>query len=169
MDKLMGKFTKETYDSLINAVEALPDIAVERTEKAETRKGYDTTGYQYQFLVNVLNEVLTPEGWSFGFELVKEIEGSFKSGQKFHDITAKVTMDILGVRRSCVGGHVSSSYGDAYKGAITNAFKKTLAFFGPGKKAYEGTIDDDYRPVPMPTGKSNKTDTPLEEAFADFN
>lgn len=141
-------FTKEAYDELMAAVDALPKEAVERTKASETRKGYDTTGYQYQYLVNALNETLAPESWSFSYRTVKEIEGKYGNGSSFHDVTAEVTVEILGSTRTCVGGHVSKSYGDALKGAITNAFKKTLAFFGPGKKAYEGALDDDYRPLP---------------------
>ena len=58
---------------------------------------------------------------------------------------------ILGVEKTCVGGHKSEMYADALKGAITNSFKKTLGFFGIGKKAYEGMLDDDYRPIPVGT------------------
>jgi len=42
-------------------------------------------------------------------------------------------------------------HSDAMKGAVTNGFKKALSFFGVGKAAYEGTIDEDYRPIPEGT------------------
>jgi hypothetical protein len=45
------------------------------------------------------------------------------------------------------GGHVASSEADARKGAYTNAFKKAAAFFGVGKQAYEGSLDDDALPA----------------------
>jgi hypothetical protein len=150
-------FTVEIYDRLIAAVAALPKEAIEKTQKEKTRKGYDTTGYQYQFLVNVLNEVIGPEGWNFEYEIIKEIIGQFKSGQAYYDLTVKMTITILGNSKSCVGGHQASSYADALKGAITNSFKKTLAFFGPGKMAYEGTLDDDYLPYPSPTPQKTIT------------
>jgi hypothetical protein len=41
--------------------------------------------------------------------------------------------------------------GDAKKGAFTNALKKAAAMFGVGRQAYEGTIDDDNEPVPLPS------------------
>lgn len=150
-------FTKEIYDQILKAVEALPKEAIESTKKEETRKGYDTTGYQYQFLVNVLNETVTPAGWSFEWTTVKEIEGAYKSGQKFYEIAVSTEIDILDATRVCVGGHISSSYADALKGAITNSLKKTLGLFGVGKKAYEGMLDDDYKPLPEPHTEVAKT------------
>lgn len=146
-------FTKEIYDKLVEAVEKLPDGAIERTKKSDTRKGYDTTGYQYQFLVNILNEVIGPSDWGFDYTIIKEVQGSWESGRPFYDITTEVSITILGATRKCVGGHRAESHSDALKGAITNGFKKTIAFFGVGKKAYEGTVDEDYRPVPVETKK----------------
>lgn len=140
-------FTKEIYDKLVEAVDKLPKEAVERTTAEKTRKGYDTTGYQYQFLVNVLNEVVTPAGWSYEYEVVNTIQGQYKSGQTFYEITVKTKVDVLDASREAPGGHISSSYSDALKGAITNALKKTFGMFGVGKKAYEGTLDEDYQPI----------------------
>jgi len=164
----MSTFNKEIYDQIIKAVEALPEEAVERAKKEDTRKGYDTTGYQYQFLVNVLNEVVTPAGWSFEWSTVKEIEGAYKSGQKFYEIAVSTKVDILDASRVHAGGHISSSYSDALKGAITNSLKKTLGLFGVGKKAYEGALDDDYKPQPEPhtevaTTVSKTVVKPVEE------
>jgi hypothetical protein len=150
------RFDKKIYDKLIAAVDALPKEAVESTKKEITRKGYDTTGYQYQFLVNVLNEVVEPCNWSFEYKVIKELQGAWGSGKPFFDVTVETKIDILGTERTCVGGHKSESYADALKGAITNSLKKTLGLFGIGKKAYEGTIDDDYLPVPEGKLVTNK-------------
>jgi len=140
--------TPEIYQKLLKAVEALPKEAIERTKKEDTRKGYDTTGYQYQYLVNVLNDVVTPSGWSIDYTVDRVFEGKTSKGQDSYDVTVDLELDILGNKKKCAGGHRSTSYGDAKKGAITNALKKTLALYGIGKKAYEGTIDDDYKPLP---------------------
>jgi len=145
------KFSQDIYQKLIKAVEELPDEAVERASKEVTRKGYDTTGYQYQFLVNVLNEVVGVANWGFTYNVIKEKEGQWTNGRVFNEVTVETEINILGVTRKCAGGHKSELHSDALKGAITNALKKTLALFGVGKKAYEGTIDDDY--VPLPEGK----------------
>jgi hypothetical protein len=47
------------------------------------------------------------------------------------------------ITHSEFGGHRSSDLTDAFKGASTNALKKASAFFGVGKEAFEGTIDED--------------------------
>jgi hypothetical protein len=44
------------------------------------------------------------------------------------------------------GGPLASSEADARKGSYTNAFKKAAAFFGVGRMAYEGSLDDDNLP-----------------------
>ena len=41
---------------------------------------------------------------------------------------------------------MASSETDARKGSYTNAFKKAAAFFGVGRQAYEGSLDDDNLP-----------------------
>lgn len=145
------KKEKTIYQKLVEAVEKLPPEAVEKSKKEITRKGYDTTGYQYQFLVNVLNEVVGLGNWGFNYKILKETEGKWSNGKGFYEITADIKVWILEnekeIKFHCVGGHKSEMYADALKGAITNGFKKTVAFFGVGKKAYEGTIDDDYMPI----------------------
>jgi len=149
---------KETlYQKLIKAVEELPKEAVETAKKEITRKGYDTTGYQYQFLVNILNEVVGIGNWGFDYQIIKEQTGAWSNGKGYWEITTDVKVWIMEgekkIEFKCAGGHKSEMHADAVKGAITNGFKKTIAFFGIGKKAYEGTIDDDYRPIPQNTTK----------------
>lgn len=142
-------FTNEVLQALYIAVDALPASATETAKKEITRKGYDTTGYQYQYLVNVLNEVIGVANWGFTYTILKEEKGSWSNGKPFYELTVEMTVTILGASRTCVGGHKSEAFADAMKGAITNSLKKTLGMFGVGKKAYEGTIDEDYRPVPI--------------------
>ena len=145
------------YSELVKGVDNLPKEAIEKTKKEVTRKGYDTTGYQYQFLVNVINEVIGLGNWGFTYDVIKEIEGKYNNGKSFWELTTKVTIWMNAETKaefSCVGGHKSELYADALKGAITNGFKKTAAFFGVGKKAYEGTVDDDIRPQATGNGQS---------------
>jgi len=146
----MTKETTQQKPSLYSLLSAdLPEEAVERAKKEITRKGYDTTGYQYQYIVNRLNDVMGVFGWSYEYSIVKEFKGAFPNGTQFYDVTVEVkiilTENETTISRVCIGGHRSVTYADALKGSITNGFKKTAAFFGVGKKAYEGTIDDDYR------------------------
>lgn len=134
---------KEVYKKLIAP---LPQEAIEHAPKSVTRKGYDTTGYQYQYLVERLNEVLGLGGWSFSFKVIKEEQGVWASGKKYWEITTEVTVELKDIQKyTCVGGHKSEAYADALKGAITNGFKKTIAFSGLGGEAYKGTIDEDYQ------------------------
>ncbi len=119
--------------------------AIQKTNKKDTKKGYDTTGYGYQFCVDRFNEVLGLK-WGFEYEIIKEKEGKYKSGTPYIEITAKITIWVNDKEngRTCIGGHTAINYADAMKGAITNGFKKTAAFWGVGAKAFRGMIDDDH-------------------------
>jgi hypothetical protein len=136
----------EIFEKLYKDIDA---DGIQRTKGSETRKGYDTTGYGYQWCVDRFNEVCG-EAWGFEYKILKEITGAFKSGQPFYDITAEVSIwiDAKIAPRKCIGGHISASYADALKGAITNGFKKTAAFWGVGAAAYRGELDDDNVPQP---------------------
>jgi len=125
----------------------LPQEGIQRTKGTETKKGYDTTGYGYQYCVDRFNEVCG-EAWGYSYRIIHESTGTYKSGQLYYDITADVAIWVNDRNnpRSCVGGHKSADYADAVKGAITNGFKKTAAFWGVGADAYRGTIDDDNLP-----------------------
>ena len=74
---------KTTYQKLIEAVDNLPEKAVEHASKEVTRKGYDTTGFQYQFLVNLMNEVIVIGNWGFSYTVLREKEGQCQSGKAF--------------------------------------------------------------------------------------
>src|SRR3990167_4684723 len=147
----------------------LPKEAIERASKEITRKGYDTTGFQYQYIVDRFNEVIG-EKWNFTYKILKEIEGKFASGQTYYDITCDVGIELkeIGVK-NCVGGHRAGSYADALKGAITNGFKKTAAFWGVGADAYRGTIDEDYRPVAQDAISARKYAIKLISGVKDEN
>lgn len=138
--------------------EKMPEEAIQRTRKEDTRKGYNTDGYSYQFCVDRLNEV-AGDKWFFTWGVIHEDKGAYKSGIPYYDITVRVEIWISpdGKGRSCVGGHTAMTYADALKGAITNGFKKTAAFWGVGRDAYAGTIDDDNNP--LPDEAKNKVDT----------
>lgn len=145
MEKTLVEHYKEIYEKLSAP---MPEEAVERSKGAETGKGYNTTGYGYQYCVNRFNDVLGLLGWSFTYEEVDRLDGTDKSGRPRISVTIDCTIEIAeGIKKTCSGGHISNNYADARKGAITNAFKKTAALFGVGKAAYEGTIDDDNQPI----------------------
>ena len=140
---------KKLYDELSKP---LDKRAIQRSKGSDTKKGYDTTGYGYQFIVNRFNEVLGVGGWNWAFEEIERAEGTYKSGTRFISITGKTTITVNlpsgQISHSEYGGHQSSNLTDALKGASTNALKKTASFFGVGKDAFEGSIDEDNQDQP---------------------
>ena len=151
--------TKEERAKIYQALSApFAENCVERTSGQVTGKGYSTTGIKYQHVVNRLNEVLGVGGWRTERTIsVKEVTTS-RGRPAFEAICAiKIELgewqdgkfvtfaDAVGD-----GGHLSISEADARKGAFTNSLKKAAAFFGCGRQAYEGSIDDDNAPNDEP-------------------
>lgn len=142
-------------DLLTKLYDDISDEGVQRTKGIETKKGYDTTGYGYQYIVDRFNYVFGFD-WGFDWKVFDSREGEYSSGRKYYEITVETTIwvridndpTVPIVKRSCVGGHISSIYADALKGAITNSFKKTAGFFGVGADAFRGQIDEDNKPIP---------------------
>ena len=132
-----------------------PEHCIQRTEGRLTGRGYDTSGIGYQFIANRLNEVLGVGGWRAHRTVnVKEIvrANGRPAFESICDITLElgewVSGDFVVFAESLAdGGHLASSEADARKGAYTNAFKKAAAFFGVGRQAYEGSLDDDNIPA----------------------
>lgn len=124
-----------------------------------TRRGYDTTGIGYQHVVNRLNDVLGVGGYRVERKVTTE-SGSTNAGKDKHVVHCEIKLQLgewVGgawvpfAEAVADGGHESRSLADAIKGAYTNGFKKAAAFFGVGREAYEGTLDDDN--VPADTAK----------------
>jgi hypothetical protein len=136
--------------------ERLPEDGIQRTYKAQTRKGYDTTGYGYQWVVDRLNELFGMD-WEFDWHIMEKREGAYQSGTPYIELTVDVSITINHAdkkyTRHCVGGHTSISFADALKGAITNGLKKTAAFYGIGADAFRGELDDD---AALPDSPANK-------------
>ncbi len=135
--------------------EPFPEEAVERTRGDVTRKGYDTTGIKYQYVVNRLNEVLGVGGFRVDRDF-KVSERQTRNGNAAYEVTCDLTMQLGGwdegrfvpfAEATGTGGHISTTEANAKKGAFTNGFKKVAAFFGCGWQAYAGCIDDDNVPA----------------------
>ena len=92
---------------------------IQKTNKKITKKGYDTTGYGYQWIVDRFNDNLG-DSWNFEWEIIKELTGQFRNNVSYHEITVKLGIWINNKDniRYCVGGHTASNYYDAVKGAI---------------------------------------------------
>ncbi len=146
--------------------EPFPEEAIERTKGEITRKGYDTSGLKYQFVVNRLNEVLGLGGYRV--ERTFSIrERQARSGQAMFEATCEIVMQ-LGrwsdgqfvpfAEATGTGGHTAATEADARKGSFTNGFKKVAAMFGCGHQAYSGTLDDDN--LPAAEGRQDRREAP---------
>ncbi|NNG66434.1 hypothetical protein HKI81_04165 [Caldanaerobacter subterraneus] len=151
----------------------LPEEAIQVATKEQTKKGYDTTGYGYQYIVNRMNEVLGPSHWRQIVEIIKEVP----KGDKLVEVTMRVTVQIGNwisgtfvpiAEQVAFGGHASMTLSDAYKGAHTNTLKKALAMFGVGKEAYEGSLDDDNRAPDFREKMKNISSKEVNNDSSDF-
>jgi hypothetical protein len=130
--------------------------AVERTDAKITGRGYSTTGLKYQFVVNRLNECLGGVGGFRAHRTVTVKEITRSNGRPAFEALCDLTLElgswspegkfVVFAEALADGGHIAASEADARKGSYTNAFKKAAAFFGVGRQAYEGTLDDDNVP-----------------------
>lgn len=146
--KLISELT-QLYKSLASP---LPKEAVQHVDKRA--KGYEMTGYKYQYIVDRFNEVCGMDGWR-STPNVFEINKLDKEGKpNGFEVVIRTTIDIYlidndgavkTISREGYGGHQSINLADAIKGAQTDSFKKTAAFFGVGADAYRQAIDDDFR------------------------
>lgn len=163
--------TEERLGGLYETLAApMPEEAIQSTSGKATGKGYNTTGYGYQFVVDRLNEVLGPAHWRTIDEMWVEPGPSTSSGKPTYEAVCRMTIEIgsptaggweVLASRTCYGGHLSVSRADAQKGAFTNAFKKTAALFGVGRQAYEGLLDDDSI-SPEGEARAERTSAPVD-------
>ena len=160
----------EAERAIVNRLsEKITDDAIQRTKKKKKKKGYDTDGYGYQFIVDRFNDILGLQ-WGFDYNTVHVREGCYNNGKPYFDITVDVSIWVVNREnvRHCAGGHISATYADALKGAITNGFKKTAAFWGVGRDAYAGTLDDDNQPLPD-KHENMERPAPAEDLTAKLN
>lgn len=149
----------------------LPAEAIQRTKARETRKGYDTDGYGYQWCIDLLNEAAGLGHWRILSSEAFTENTEYSNGRKAYEVGYDVTIqlgnwttagfEILAETPCTPGGHISTSRSDARKGALTNAIKKAIAFFGIGAAAYRGELDDDNLPPEGRAGSDNSTATIL--------
>ena len=145
-----------------------PDSCIQRTDGNQTGRGYSTTGIAYQFVVNRLNEVLGLGGFRTERTMTTRELTSAKGRPVFEAICElKLQLGewvdgrfVAFAEAIGDGGHTSVSLADAFKGAFTNGFKKAAAFFGCGRQAYEGTLDDDCVPEESRVAETRPTFEP---------
>lgn len=148
--------THEDKIKLYTALSApFPETCVQRTDGHQTGRGYNTSGIGYQHIVNRLNQVLGLGGFRAERTMTTRETTSAKGRPVFEAICElKLQLGewldgkfVPFAEAIGDGGHASVSMADAIKGAYTNGLKKAAAFFGCGRQAYEGSLDDDSIPT----------------------
>ncbi len=104
---------------------------------------YEQSGYKPQSVVDAMNDVLGVGSW--GFDV---FEGSFKGTTAV--IKVGVWIDGVDFKPTAYGqgfasGEDRKTWGDAMKGAQTDALKKALSYFGIGARAYRGELSSDEK------------------------
>ena len=164
----------------------LPQEAAQHTQASKTKKGYDTTGYRPQYVVNRMNEVCGLGGWRILIvekTLEKIAFGSGEGWEAVMTVTAEIGNWVFDpaepehfgtlAERSNFGGQRSRTPEDALKGALMAATSKVLSGFGVGKLAYEGGLDEALKrrrgaaPDPTPPGQSPEDKEPDQKPKAD--
>lgn len=158
--------------------ESFPKEAVQHV--SARAKGYEMTGYKYQYVADRFNEVCGIDGWRFSpnvFEINKLEKDGHTDG---FEVIVRTQIDIklsgedgkdcISITREGYGGHQSKYLADAIKGAQTDSFKKTAAFFGVGADAYRQAIDNDYLPDRETAAITDRTPVPygVGEMVLDF-
>lgn len=135
---------EDDYSDVYAALqEPLPAESVQKASAERTNKGYDTTGYLYQAVVDRFNTACGINKWGFTYDVIHEDTVQWSNGTA-HQLTVETTIWVMhpSIQKSCIGGHVSREYYNALKGAVTNSLKKTAALYGVGRQAYLGQLDD---------------------------
>ena len=102
------------------------------------------TGYKPQYVVDAMNQVFGFDGWGFD-EISNELVDKDENGKPklalanirvwLRNGEKKVLATSYGQSRVTRG-----DYGDAKKGAQTDAIKKGLSYFSIGNRAYHGLL-----------------------------
>lgn len=101
--------------------------------------GTSYTGYKPQYVIDAMNEVFGLGSWGF-----EEVSSEIMPGEKGGLAITQVSVWIEGVTARPVGWGQNrvtrGDFGDARKGAQTDAIKKALSYFSIGNRAYRGLI-----------------------------
>lgn len=149
----LTKPLKEVYDHT--------DNLIQHADGRSTGKGYDTTGYEDQFIFDRLNELfpLGRANYRISYTITREVEIITANDKKQWDIGMNMVVEIgnpvifpdgecrfipILVLRG-PGGAINKDYSNALKGAYTNAFKRCLAELGPGREAFSGELAEEFK------------------------
>lgn len=137
----------EEMKAKLNA--ALPAEAI----KPHPTKSYLST-INAIYVSERLNEVFGVGEWQTKTEFINE------KSNKTSMVVVKLTLDIpaYGIHYECYGGNDNADYGDAFKGATTDALTKIASWMGIGAHVWKNdptgtktTPEKQAQPAPQPT------------------
>src|SRR5258708_16408972 len=124
----------------------------------DTYSGY--VGYRPQYVVDGMNETFGTGGWGF-----EELSSDIMEGEKGALVVAKVKVWLSGAPDFQPTGWgqarvTKGDYGDARKGAQTDAIKKALSYFSIGNRTYQGLLKEGNGNAPAKPAPATR-DQPL--------
>lgn len=115
-----------------------------------------------------LNEVFGVGEWQTKAEYINE------KSNKTTMVVVKLTLDIpaYGIHYECYGGNDNADYGDAFKGATTDALTKIGSWMGIGAHVWKndptGAKTTAPQPQPAPVPQPALTKEQMEKAVIDY-
>ena len=115
------------------------------------------------YVTERLNDVFGVGAWKLTTEPISENQK--EKGNIF--VVCKTTIEIpeYGIRYECFGGNDNADYGDAYKGATTDAITKIGSWLGIGAHVWKNQGTPNGKPLPQQPAKPQK---PLRERIIDY-
>lgn len=160
---LTPQLLRELQPKLVKPLKEVYNTAklIQHADGHQTGKGYDTTGYEDQFIFDRLNELfpLGRANYRISYTITREVEITTAKGNKQWDIGMNMVIEIgnpvvfpdgtshfipILVLRG-PGGAINKDYSNALKGAYANAFKRCIAELGPGREAFSGELAEEVR------------------------
>lgn len=101
-------------------------------------RGFSSTGYDPQYIIDAMNKVFGIEGWGF-----EDLYNKTFENETVAKIRAWLSVGDNEVSRTAYGSKKileKTWLGDAKKSAQTDAIKKALSYFSIGNRAYHGRL-----------------------------
>lgn len=102
----------------------------------------NSTGYKPQYIIDAMNKVFGLGGWGFE-EISNDLVDKNEEGKPTMAVAqVKVWLREIDFQPAAYGQSrvTRGDYGDARKGAQTDALKKALSYFSVGSRAYHGLL-----------------------------
>jgi len=135
---------KKTTEEKITGVNAILKKGEPGNISHDDYSGY--TGYSPQYIIDATNKVFGIGNWGFE-EISNKFVDKDPKTNKPKLALAKIVVWIKGVdfKPSAYGQSriTRDDYGDAKKGAQTDAIKKALSYFSIGNRAFHGLLNNE--------------------------